>query len=177
MQIFVKAKHWQLFVVLCGLMYTPSLFIFDSPIPFLYDALTVIFMLVFFCWLYAIAIECNKRTSVELQKSPTYMLISLIYVATYAIVFSILLSLAQDSTQPLNIALLIPLIIIPFHFLAAVCIFYSFGFTAKRLVTLQRGKSVDFYDYIGTFFMFWFFPLGIWFIQPKVNSLLGNENS
>ncbi|MCP4986693.1 MAG: hypothetical protein GY928_11750 [Colwellia sp.] len=175
-KIFVKVKHWQLFVVLCGLMFIPSFFIFDSPIPLLYEVLMIMFMFVFSCWLYAVSKECNKRTSVELQKSPIYMLIGLIYFTIFTIVSSMLLFSVQDSTQPQNISLIIPLII-PFYLLAAACIFYSFGFTAKRLVTLQRGERVGFFDYSGLFFMFWFFPFGIWFIQPKVNSLLGNENA
>ncbi len=136
----------------------------------------VMFMFVFSCWLYAVSTECNKRTSVELQKSPIYMLIGLTYFTIFTIVSSTLLFSVQVSTLPQNISLIMPLIMIPFHLLAAACIFYSLGFTAKRLVILQRGERVGFFDYGGLLFMFWFFPFGIWYIQPKVNSLLGNEN-
>jgi len=42
-----------------------------------------------------------------------------------------------------------------------------------RLVTLERRQPVTFFDYSGPFFLFWFFPIGVWFIQPRVNKLLG----
>ena len=172
MRLFVKAKHWQLFIVLFGCMIAPSFFIFESAIPFAFEAFTIIFMLGFFGWLWPVGSECNKRTPVELQKSPLPVLFGLVYAALYAVVFSILLAPEPGDIESSNMAY-----ILPFHLGAMACIFYSLGYTAKRLVTLQRGQKVGFFEYSGPFFMFWFFPLGIWFIQPKVNSLLGSSNA
>jgi hypothetical protein len=30
---------------------------------------------------------------------------------------------------------------------------------------------VSFYDFSGPFFLLWFFPIGIWIIQPRINRL------
>jgi hypothetical protein len=30
-------------------------------------------------------------------------------------------------------------------------------------------------DYIGEFFLFWFFPIGIWFIQPRINNIVSKD--
>jgi hypothetical protein len=51
------------------------------------------------------------------------------------------------------------------------CIFYCFYFTAKVLKTVELQKPVTFNDYAGEFFLIWFFPIGIWFIQPRINRL------
>ena len=63
------------------------------------------------------------------------------------------------------------------HLLAMAAIFYALGFTSKQLVKLEQRENVSFFNYSGPFFLFWFFPIGIWFIQPKVNKLLGQENA
>ena len=37
---------------------------------------------------------------------------------------------------------------------------------------MRAGRRADsFYDYAGAFFLLWFFPLGIWILQPRVNAL------
>ncbi|MEN9640511.1 MAG: hypothetical protein RLZZ262_2380, partial [Bacteroidota bacterium] len=36
-----------------------------------------------------------------------------------------------------------------------------------KLLELQR--EVRFSEFIREFFLIWFFPIGIWFIQPKIN--------
>jgi hypothetical protein len=55
--------------------------------------------------------------------------------------------------------------------------FYALWFTAKQFMSLQRQEALTFIDYSGPFFLLWFFPIGIWFIQPKVNSILGEKNA
>jgi hydrogenase maturation factor len=39
----------------------------------------------------------------------------------------------------------------------------------------MTGRTVSFYDYAGPFFLWWFFPLGIWFVQPRINRLFANS--
>jgi hypothetical protein len=69
----------------------------------------------------------------------------------------------------------IPGVIVPLHLLAMFAIVYSMGFAARRLVTLERQQPARFSDYRTTFFLFWFFPIGVWIIQPRVNRLLGTR--
>jgi hypothetical protein len=42
---------------------------------------------------------------------------------------------------------------------------------SKSLVLAETGKPASFYDYAGPFFLLWFFPVGIWIVQPRVNRL------
>jgi hypothetical protein len=55
---------------------------------------------------------------------------------------------------------------------ALVSIFYCMRFAAKAIASFERKESVGFGDYAGNFFLMWFFPLGVWFVQPKVGKLL-----
>jgi len=87
-----------------------------------------------------------------------------------AVVFPILYSFAVP-TLFLNDSQLISDILIPLHLFAMVCAFYCFSFVAKCLARVETGKAQPFSKYAGTFLLLWFFPLGVWIIQPKINRL------
>lgn len=166
MRFFVKAKHWQLFAILVGCMFGQSYLGFSADIPFLAEALTLVFLLGFIGWVITIGYESNKRTASELQASPKPMLLGLGYAAAYSVFFSVFFNSSPTGSEPSSMTL-----ILPFHLLAMTCIFYSLVYSAKRLVTYQCGENVSFFEYSGPFFLIWFFPIGIWFIQPKVNEM------
>ena len=67
------------------------------------------------------------------------------------------------------------IIIIPCHLLAIFAILYSFYVLAKLLKTAEKQRESDFEDFIAEFFFFWIFPIGIWFIQPRINKLFEQE--
>lgn len=69
-------------------------------------------------------------------------------------------------------------IIIPLHLFVMYCMFYVIWFIAKAIATIENNKVVAFDTYAGNFFLLWFFPIGIWFVHPKVRKiLLENEES
>jgi len=47
----------------------------------------------------------------------------------------------------------------------------TYDFSAKTIKLAELQRSVTFSDFAGEFFLIWFFPIGIWFVQPKVNLL------
>jgi len=49
--------------------------------------------------------------------------------------------------------------------------FYCLYFISKSLKAVELQRDVTFNDYAGEFFLIWFFPIGIWFIQPRINKL------
>lgn len=66
-------------------------------------------------------------------------------------------------------------LILLFHLFAMFCIFYGLYFVSKSLVLAETGKPASFYDYAGPFFLIWFFPIGIWFTQPRINRLFAER--
>jgi hypothetical protein len=73
---------------------------------------------------------------------------------------------AGEQLNPVIFALIIPL-----HLFSMFCIFYSLYFIAKALKTVESQKTVSFSDFAGEFFLIWFFPIGVWIIQPRINKL------
>jgi len=63
----------------------------------------------------------------------------------------------------------------PLHLLAMFSIFYVMAFAARNLIMAERQSPVTFYDYSGPFFLLWFFPVGVWIVQPRVNRLVSAQ--
>lgn len=70
---------------------------------------------------------------------------------------------------------------VPLHLFSMFCIFYCLYFNAKALKTVEWQNTVTFSDFAGEFFLIWFFPIGVWIIQPRINKLfdttIDNENN
>jgi hypothetical protein len=172
MSIYLKAKHWHLFIVLVGSMVLAQGLMFSSavshdPVGALSLVLpTFLVSILFFGWLWSVASACSKVLSPELASSPKPMQAGLIYVLIY-LFFSGPFFVGSGKPPPGYIIVM--------HLVAMAAIFYALGFTAKQLTKLERGQNVSFFSYSGPFFLFWFFPIGVWFVQPKINQLLGSH--
>jgi len=49
--------------------------------------------------------------------------------------------------------------------------FYTHSFPAKTLRSIETGQKASLGDYLGDFFLFLFLPIGIWFLQPRINKI------
>ncbi len=169
MNLFLTAKAWQVFLIIMGSMVGGA---FIQPVAnnfAVFMVSTLIFMAVWMAWLFSIALAANKKLDPALRKSPRLMVAGAGFAAFYLMVTPWIWPDMRTGQGGL------PALMIPMHLLAMLGIFYSLVFTANRLTTLERKQKVSFFDYSGPFFLLWFFPIGIWFIQPRVNKLLGND--
>lgn len=105
----------------------------------------------------------SSVTDPRLRLKMNFFGFALIFPIPYTFTFMIVVS---QNPQPW-----IVLLILPFHFLAMFCMFYILYFLSKSLVMVETGKRATFYEYAGPFFLFWFFPIGVWFTQPRINQL------
>ena len=52
---------------------------------------------------------------------------------------------------------------------------YVTGYTAKKIAEVEYFPvKVSFIDYVGSFFAIWFFPIGVWVLQPRLNRIVSN---
>lgn len=54
--------------------------------------------------------------------------------------------------------------------------FYAFWFTARQFSSWMKNAEVTFLEYSGVLFLFWFSPIGVWFVQPKINQLVKDDS-
>ena len=111
-------------------------------------------------WYWSIGTFLSLRVPSALRLEPGFFRFALVYPAIYVLFFMWVF-------KTLNAVLLS--LILPLHFLAMFCLFYVLYFVSKSLVLAETCKPASFNDYAGPFFLIWFFPIGIWFIQPRIN--------
>jgi len=130
----------------------------------------ILFAFLYFGWIFSIGYSANNKLTEELRTSATAFKLGLLYAAAYMLVFLSIFGPygANSSTEGFTM-------ILPFHLLAMIGIFYGIWFAARQLATLREDREVKFSEFSGPFFLIWFFPIGIWFVQPLVNQLLGDE--
>ena len=127
--------------------------------------LSFIMLLLLFAWLVSVALVSNNRINSSLRPSLRVYSAAMVYVLTYCALAVYFFPHYFSSRQGL------PGPIVVMHLLATAANFYILGFTAKSLVLAQKQSAVSFFDYAGAFFLMWFFPVGVWFVQPRVNKL------
>ncbi|WP_100616207.1 hypothetical protein [Confluentibacter citreus] len=190
--IFLKAKHWQLFIGIFGIPFFFQFFTLFSmfmqtqtesnantenfiDIFQFFPIIMLVFVGVFFGWFWSIAIGLQKNIPKEIKmkvnKFKVLFFIPLIYIfliITYISVIFYGMGVNGFSNSGWIVAIIIPL-----HLFSMFCIFYSMYFVAKTIKTAELQRKVGFGDFAGEFFLLWFYFIGIWIIQPKVNKLYG----
>ncbi len=198
--LFLKAKHWHLFLLL---FVVPTIYqqaIINSVISTIsneanpdpsellntFSYLPIILMLsvgVLFGWLWSIAIGLQYKIPQNIRLNTNsfkiFFFIPLLYMIF--IIFSIN-SIFQEITQegvPFSNGLDFGMIkfIIPLHLLSMFGIFYAIYIAAKTLKTIELKRKVHFSDFVSEFFLIWFYFVGVWVIQPKINEIAKEENT
>lgn len=118
------------------------------------------------CWFYAIAYKTNEGFALNIFKSVTGLIV------VSAIISFCLLFFSTKATT---------------HFLGGTLNYYkpwpllfayetSFLFismlVAISLVSAEKKDAAAFREYFSTFLLFLFVPIGVWFIQPRIQRLL-----
>ena len=191
---FLKAKHWQLFTLMLGI---PILFqiimmgtMFSNinsetnPDPTemfnlmkFFPIIMILSMGIFFGWFWSIAIGLQKKVpgniKMKTKKFKIFFFILLVYIFSISLfIGGIFSGIMQNGTEPSGgfVGGMVG-VILPLHLLSMFGIFYSMYFVAKTLKTVELQKEVSFGDFAGEFFMLWFYFVGIWILQPKINKM------
>ena len=181
MNKFLYLQHWQLFGLIIGL---PLLFLISAVLLALNEYTSfagallaialLVFVLLFYTWFYSIGVNLYSKLPDEATMPVKWFRISVVLPILYFLLLSILIifeSTSAFSSGSKNSDFL-P-IILPLHFLTMVCNFFCLYFISKSLRMVEIRKRVVFNEFIGEFFLIWFFPIGIWFIQPRINKIFG----
>ena len=180
--LFLKAKHWQLFALLITLNVIVQAFfafslILSNYVPLLIILTAVVggtFMFLFLSWFYYLIKGLNKKNHIQNLKTDSANLnLFYLFPVVYILVISLFLpsGFTVSTEESDTISALSILIIVPTHLFSMYCIFYLMYKAAKTIKTAEVQKPVSFGDFAGEFFLLWFFPIGIWFLQPKINKL------
>jgi hypothetical protein len=184
MKKFLTFKHWQLFglllvipmifqFVMMGTLVTnsnPSIMQIGFPI------VMILYMGLFFSWFYVLGTNLYKKlpstVTMSLIKFKIFLVIPVIYTIFFSVFMAGMFSNISTGVPPTPG---IFALIFPIHLFVMFCIFYCLYFIAKVLKSVEWQKPVTFSDFAGEFFLIWFFPIGIWIIQPRINKMFDSS--
>lgn len=185
-RIFLKAKHWQLFLLTFGI---PMISQFamtgtivagvgvgnDNDPPFILDYIQLFPFMMLLCvtglfgWFWSVGSGLQSKVpagvEMKVRKFKIFFFISLVYIL-------LVLGLVMAALAGIGLNSKIFIIILPLHLISMFGVFYSLYFAAKTFKTVELQRETSFSDFSSEFFMMWFFPIGIWMIQPRINRIV-----
>ncbi|MES2557188.1 MAG: hypothetical protein V4604_13615 [Bacteroidota bacterium] len=197
----LQTSHWKLFIIVFGIPFVTAMAFMITmvslvisqrepnpeamlPIMFIFPAIGLIGAIVQFYWQWSVATGLQAYMHPEMRKLrikrfKIFFFIPMIYMGVFILVMTIISTQIEPSnngTSP-NMMWAIPLFILAFlmHFFSIFCIIYVLYFVAKTLKSVELQREAHFSDYIGDFFLIWFFPVGVWFIQPRINRIVQGD--
>lgn len=180
MSKLLTLKHYQLFLLMVGLPVIIECFLMGRAIlsrnmnamfPGFFIMMTI-FLIFFVGWFYSLGANLFKRlpatAKMSLTKFKVFLFVYVAYILFILVyMIDVFMTIALDG-RPNPV---IFFYILPLHLFSMFCIFYCLYFNAKALRTIELQRPVTFSDYAGEFLLLWFFPVGIWVIQPRINKL------
>jgi hypothetical protein len=169
MNKILQLKHWQVFIILM----LPFFFRSSSTIGAI---ISMLWCVLWIAWIMIIGVAAYNKLPTKYPISKSYFEVSGIFVIGYfviiAIVFDGSYSINEGNYKHYGDS---TYWILPLHFYLIWSILYVFYFAAKMLISATEGKALGFERAFPYFVAFWFFPVGVWFIQPKAQNLISND--
>jgi hypothetical protein len=164
MNFILELKHWQVFLILIAGLFISSLKIENNQTLTTILALTGI--IIYFSWILFVGHGLYQLLPHKIELNYNLFIInSFVWLTAYVAV--IVISDGEGMT---------------FNGIAALPGFYVFYaflhfmmFPARTLKSIERGRKADVGECIGDFFLIIFLPIGIWFLQPRINKVTENQ--
>ena len=160
MNIFLKLKHWQVFLIwILGVIQ----FAVFMKTDFWVVSFGIYFGLLF-GWIYSIGKVLNENNVELTKKLNIWAILYLISAIPFGIRFH---NMSSDSYEQLNI-----LIIFASGIVGLVSIINIVLISAKSLKEREKQKELKFADYFLEFFLIIYMIIGVWILQPRLNKIM-----
>ncbi|KXX70895.1 hypothetical protein [Flammeovirga sp. SJP92] len=192
MKILLRAKHWQIFLMMYGILillkirFLVYLFL-EATLGLEIDAfrfydlikyipfILIVCIVVFYGWLASVGFRFQKLISNGVNRNVGLFSFCLLLPFLYFL-FSIVTIFNEmfllRAVNFIDIWKTISVFLFPISIASSL---YAMYFVAKTLTTIELQREVHLIDTLLEFYRICFFPYGIWEIQPKVNALLKKE--
>lgn len=168
---FLRAKHWQIFILVFGTYFVGQMAIVNSllatgplenplRVGLFSEAVMAPFVVCMMGWLWSTGSFLTLIVKSTLKLDIRFFRFALIYATLYlltALPFFL-------SRNPV-----VECVILPMHLLAVFSLFYVLNFVSRSLVLAEKGSIATFRDYALSQLLFWVSPVGVWLIQPRIN--------
>ncbi len=189
MKRLLRLRHWQIFMAIVGLpVILPVIIAILSGfivLPYSETAFNVIIIVgsllgILFClemyvlWFYAIGtvlysyLPSAIQSNLKLKRFKIFMRIAIVY----QFILVVYLVFHTFDTYYSYYDWCLTMVLFCLHLLTMLCILYCMYVAAKTLKAAELKRTVTFRDFAGEFFLLWFFPVGVWILQPRINKII-----
>lgn len=165
MDKLLRLRHWHIFVYL---LIVPAFFP-DGDNQMYYQ---IVWGLLFVFWIIKVDEQLYFRLPRGVNLNFNFLVINIFISATYLIIIFLTVggyNITDENYEDYGWKVWIYL---PMHLYCFFSFFYAIRFTSKAIASIENNKNVDI-AYYGTYMAgLFFFPIGIWWIQPKINKIL-----
>ena len=182
MTFILKLKHWQLFCLLVMFPGLANALSFSISMPGhvrTYDKINFFLVcytvFVFLAWLRSIVfcIDLNFKPAGR-RMGYYFFLVSISLVASIFLFISLFYAkIEAQLVEPGPGKYLLPAL----YFLCIICLFYSNIFVSRKIQRSADRNEVFLINRLLVFILLLGYPIGIWFIQPKMNALIKNGDN
>ncbi len=174
---FLKAKHWQLFLGMFGfpiIGYFALLGISLATNSYEAGVIGILFigiisLFFYFGWLWSI----GTGLSPKLPKVQSFSKFRFIILFLLVVIFYFIFLLGSILFLPLLVTMttsvLVGAMVALVYFLIIFGYFHTIYQDAKILKAIELQKKVKFGNFVGEFFLLWFYIVGVWVLQPRIN--------
>ena len=170
----LRLRHWQAFLLLFilpfALQYALASFVPSSAWPLLL-LLNALPTLVPTLWLWWLGSLFYQRLPPSIKISAIYFHLAALYFALYILVLIYTLGLVRESMSEGFLPLGMVALLLPIHLFATFCYLFLVYFVARSVVSVEKQRVVVTNEYILPLLQVMFMPIGIWFLQPRLNKL------
>ena len=129
-----------------------------------YAAFSILRYFLLFLWFIGLSVELNKRIPKSVSVSDTFFLINIFLIfLLYCCSYLFLEPGKNYSVSGLDALPYIPIFI---YLLYAFINIYSY--LSMLLTSIEEGREVEFSKRIGEMVLFFFFFIGVWWLQPRI---------
>jgi len=163
----LRLQHWQIFIYL---IIVPAFFPEGDNEMYYRIVWAVLFVL----WVIKIDQELYNRLPDGVKLNFNFLVINLFISTVYLISIWLTVggyNITDENYQDYGWRVWI---YVPMHLYCFFSFFYAIRFTSKAIASIENNKNVDIGSYRTYMAGLFFFPIGIWWIQPKINRILRN---
>ena len=166
MKSVLTAKHWQIFLFLMFAMVLGNFTVEGQSL--LNTISKIIGAVILLAWPFILGLELYRYLPERIELGNTLIIINGLLIILSAIAL-VIISNGQEMNYSGSGLKALPV----FYFIFA--ILHILFFPGKVLRSIELGHKASFGDYIGYGVLIWFWPIGIWFLQPKVNKVVKEQ--
>ncbi|MBV6645062.1 MAG: hypothetical protein KI790_06420 [Cyclobacteriaceae bacterium] len=166
MEFILRLKHWQVFLILLTGSITSN-FTWENNLLFNL-ALNAFGLIIYFFWYFAVGLELTEHLPRRVELPRTLFIVN-----SFVLIVSLLIIVAVYDGYFSTNGLLGFIWIVYLMYAMLQFMFYP----SKALRTVEQGTEATFGQYLKYVLLTIFWPIGIWWIQPKLNRIIAENTT